>query len=411
MEKASFEAHPIWASVTELENLLDQAEEQEDSAASAPLASLRYLASTVRSHAEPSDTAPYSNAALTATTNAMSNVLQELRNYVSNRNIAHITNADSSGDQVLYNIGMWPTSILKGGAAAQANKVFMEYRDAAEAALRALRETNEELRAELTSNKTETDNALGALKSEIASLTAKITQDEARLDTALTTMNEAFTAKQTEREEKFNAFVQEQGEALAELAGDHLTVLKNIVSEAQGVYTEIDQLREGTEKVAGLASADILAGKFKEYSDQQWKWGLGANVLGFLTLAVGLGVIAWTLYSVGSNESISWQYTTLKLGVTITIVAASAVAFRLGGNFLSRSSTSKRMELELRAIGPFFADIGDPEALKESKRAFVERSFGRGWGERHSEGQLSAGDTSTLLKELVEIVKTVTTRS
>jgi hypothetical protein len=69
------------------------------------------------------------------------------------------------------------------------------------------------------------------------------------------------------------------------------------------------------------------------------------------------------------------------------------------------------MELELRAIGPFFADIEDPEALKEAKRAFVERSFGRGWGDTSSDKQLSSADTSTLLRELVEIVKTVTSRT
>jgi hypothetical protein len=249
------------------------------------------------------------------------------------------------------------------------------------------------------------------LKAEISDLSTKIKQDEARLDQALTTNNEAFSAKQNEREDRFQEFLKQQGEALKGLAADDLKSINESAERSRVAYEQIDGLREGTEKVAGLASADILAGKFRDYSEQQWWWGVAANVLDFLTLAVGLGVIAWTLSQVGADEPISWQYTTLKLGVTITIVATSAVAFRLGAIFLSRSGTSKRMELELRAIGPFFADIEDPEALKEAKRAFVERSFGRGWGEKPSDGQPANSDMANIAKELVEVVRTVTTRT
>ena len=94
---------------------------------------------------------------------------------------------------------------------------------------------------------------------------AKITQDEARLDSALTTTNDAFTAKQTEREEKFNAWLEDQGDELQELAKSHLDKVATFDTYGRiAPYEAIDSLREGTEKVAGLATADILAGKFKE---------------------------------------------------------------------------------------------------------------------------------------------------
>ena len=413
MEKSSFEAHPMWAAVGELDDALSQAEAKDDPTIGPALGDLRYLVSLIRSHAEPTDAAPYSATGLNAVNSNLPNVTSEVNNFISNGNASHMATAANYADTVLNQIGSWPTLSLKGGAAAMANRLFTEYRDAADEAATALRESNRALREQLSSQKAENDAAVEALKSEIAQLTAKITADEARLDTALTTNNEAFTAKQTEREERFKAFIKDQGEALTAIADDDLTAMKDLVTQARTTYGEIDGLREGTEKVAGLASADILAGKFKEYSDQQWKWGVGANALGFLALAAGLVVIGWTLHSVGATEKISWQYTTLKLGVTITIVAASAVAFRLGGIFLSRSSTNKRMELELRAIGPFFADIDDPEALKDAKKAFVERSFGRGWAGKHgdSDGQLSVNDATTLLKEVLAVVKTVTTRT
>ena len=157
-------------------------------------------------------------------------------------------------------------------------------------------------------------------------------------------------------------------------------------------------------------ASDILAGKFQEYAKEQWKWGLAANIVGFLTLVGGLAVLVWTLSHLGVDQKISWQYTTLKLGVTVTIIAASAVAFRLGAMFLERSGTSKRLELELRAIGPFFSDIDDPEALKEAKKAFVERSFGHGWGEKPSAGRTEDLDVGGVVQTLTETVRSLASR-
>lgn len=411
MQQNQFQMHPLWGSVKQLQDAIDKADERNEPNASEALSAIRFLASTLKSHQDPSDTAPYSKATLDAINSMLPNVISEVTNYGNNGNVAHLTNAENYADQVLHHVGLLPTALLKGGAAGQANKVFKAYRDDATAAIKFLREQNTELREKLEVTTQDFTTSVTALKTEISELSGKIKQDEARLDQALTTNNDAFTAKQTEREEKFKKFLIEQGEALKSLAASDLQGIRDHAEKAQTVYDQIDGLREGTEKVAGLASADILAGKFKEYSGQQWKWGVAANALGFVTLAVGLAFIAWTLSRIGINEKVSWQYTMLKLGVTATIVAASAVAFRLGAIFLARSGTSKRLELELRAIGPFFADIDDPEALKEAKRAFVERSFGHGWGEKPADGRLTEGDSSVIIKELVEVVRAVASRS
>lgn len=413
MDKPSFDAHPLWTSLDQLDAVLRQADQKEVDGTESALSGLRYLVSLIRSHAEPSDSAPYSKAGLDAVSGHLPNIINEVTNFVSNDEVAHLSNAQAYADQALHSLGTWPVASLKGGAAAQANKLFTEFREAADEALSALRASNVELRQQLTEQQVMHDSAVAALKTEITSLSSKITSDEARLDTALTTNNEAFTTKQTEREEKFKAFIEEQGAALKDLASQNLDAISESLAHATERYEEIDALREGTEKVAGLASADILAGKYREYSDQQWKWGVGANILGFVTLGLGIGLVVKTLSNVTADEHITWQYTTLKLGITLTIIAASAVAFRLGGTFLSRSSANKRMELELRAIGPFFADIDDEDAVRDAKKAFVERSFGQGWsiGRQSDAGtQLSSNDATTLLKEVRELVKTVTSK-
>jgi hypothetical protein len=409
MDKPSFDAHPLWTSLDELDAVVGLAEQKEVAGTESVLNELRYLVSLLRSHAEPSDSAPYSTVGLGLVQAHLPNIANEVTNFVSNDNVAHLSNAQNYADQALNAVGAWPTNSLKGGAAAQANKVFAEFRESADEALSALRASNVELRSQLTDQQAVHDSAVAAVKAELAGLSSKITSDEARLDTALTTNNEVFTTKQTEREEKFKAFVEEQGAALKNLAAQDLQEISDRLTSATERYEEIDALREGTEKVAGLASADILAGKYSEYSEQQWKWGVGANVLGFITLAIGIGLVVKTVSSVTADERITWQYTALKLGITLTIVAASAVAFRLGGTFLSRSSANKRTELELRAIGPFFADIDDEVAVRDAKKAFVERSF----GQAHSSGglHLSTSEATNLLQEIRELVRAVTSKA
>lgn len=410
MRQEAFDAHPLWGSVTQLQDAIDKANERDEPEASEPLSAVRYLAATLKSHQGPADPAPYSKVTLDAINGTLPNVITEVNNYAANGNVTHLSNAETYTDQTFHQIGYLPASILRGGAAGQANKVFKEYREDAEEAISHLREKNAELRETLSAATTEFDTTVSGLKSEIAALTSKITQDETRLDQALTTNNEAFTAKQTEREEKFREFLDAQGESLKTLAEPDLQAIQKVREDAATVYQRIDDLREGTEKVAGLASSDILAGKFQEYAKEQWKWGLAANIVGFLTLVGGLAVLVWTLSHLGVDQKISWQYTTLKLGVTVTIIAASAVAFRLGAMFLERSGTSKRLELELRAIGPFFSDIDDPEALKEAKKAFVERSFGHGWGEKPSAGRTEDLDVGGVVQTLTETVRSLASR-
>jgi hypothetical protein len=71
------------------------------------------------------------------------------------------------------------------------------------------------------------------------------------------------------------------------------------------------------------------------------------------------------------------------------------VAFQFGSHALTRANTNKRIELELRAIGPFLADVDDEEAVKKAKIAFMGRMFGRAWDENRSAESGAPADSLT----------------
>lgn len=242
-----------------------------------------------------------------------------------------------------------------------------------------MRETNEDLLTQLTQQRAESEAALAALTAQIASLTAKITQDETRLDAALTTNNDAFTKKQTDRDERFASWLEEQGKALQHLASKDLKVIQDHRTSADNALQAIDQLRDDTQTVAGLAAGDQVARGYKRYSLRQWVAGLISYGVGFAFLATGVVLVIRTIKGIDPGDDISWQFTMLKLGLTASAVFAAVIAFRLGSHLLAEASTAKRFELELKALGPLFPHDTEQDTLKTVKKDLIERSFGQGW--------------------------------
>jgi hypothetical protein len=380
MEASAFETHGVWAVARSLEDALASAEERGDPAASEILDRIRYLLSVTKGHEDPSDTAPYSNAGLASVQSGLQQVAGEVQNYASNGNVAHLTSADTYGDSTLHALNALPSTILKGGAAAAANKAFKDYRDVARSSIEELHKSNNQLRAQLQAQEAESATQLATLKSEVEALRTKITQDQARLDTALTTNNEAFSAKQAERQERFTSWLEEQGDELSELASSDLAAVKEAREAAEVALGEINGLRDDTKVVAGLAAGDQVARGYKGYSIRQWVAGLIVYAVGFASLGLGALAVIRTFRGIEPSDEISWQFAVLKLGLTVSAVVAAVVAFRLGSHLLAQAATAKRFELELKAIGPLFSRDSEQETLSTVKQDLVERSFGRGWG-------------------------------
>lgn len=412
MDQISFEQHPIWSTADRLAASLNEAANRADPDSVDLLQQLTYVLSAVRSHAHPTDTSPYARVSLDTVNNQLAAVEQEVRNYVSNGNRAHLGNADGHADGALHHLGSLPVGALRGGAARQATQTFNEYRDLADQTIAELTKQSQDLQQRIAKQQAVIDQHVRDVHAQLDAYRAQISSDETRLDEALTRNNEVFTAKQTEREDRFREALDNQASRLEEIVAGRLQHIQELETDADEAFAAIDQLRHDTEKVSGLAAADILAGKFAEHSKQRWAWGIGASIVGLAALITGVVFLILALRSIGADDSISWQYAVLKIGATVTIVGASAVAFRLGGQFLSESSANKRMELELRAIGPFFADVQDPAVLQGVKQAFVERAFAAGTGGDGAADQsaLSGQDVAALLRDALDVVKTVGAR-
>jgi hypothetical protein len=383
VDQQEFEDHPLWTSVS---NVLDVLDDSEGSATGAEVGDrerIRFVAALARSFREV-DSVYFVPTMLDQVNQGWVAAHNQIVNNPNNP--ASVEAARTQAEATMVQMGSWPQPVAKGGAAAKANRIFEEYRDVAGEAAERLRERVAGLTAELDRTRAEheeaaaeTEAALAALRKQVDGQAARITADEARLDKALTDSNEAFRTAQNERDEAYRGWLKTQGEALEELAHPRLAQLTEMRDEAKKHLAELADLHDRVEKLAGKATGAVLARGYGQYSFREWISGVIAYVLGFAVLgAVGLFLFS-VVQRVAADQEVTWQFVALRLGVTLTGAAAAGVAFSLGAKFLHRANVNKRIELELRAIGTFLEDVDDLGAVRQAKLDFVNRMFGRAW--------------------------------
>ncbi|GAA2812029.1 hypothetical protein [Kribbella solani] len=416
MDETAFKALEIWVALGQAEELVAEATERSAGGepAAGALRHVRYIISVLKAHQDASDTIPYSSQTFAAVQSAFNAMMGEIRNYNANANVGHLQNAANYVDGIQNAIGALPP-VPKSSQATQAARTFLEYRELVDRSIVDLttkiseeREKAVELHASDSEQAKALSDSLATLAIEVESLRTKISTDETRLDIALTQNNDAFTTKQTEREERYEKWLSDQSKALLSSAKPTMDKLQEIQGDADKQLDAVKVLRDDVEKVSGKAAAAVLARDYGSYATREWISGVLAYFLGFVLLVVVAVYLVRTVGRIDMNAKPSWQFVALKLGLTLTAATAAGVAFQFGSHALSRSNMNKRVELELRAVGPFLADVDDPEAVKAAKLAFMERMFGRAWEANGSAPQIkeskSGAPDSTLIAKIVEEV-------
>jgi len=414
MKRDEFEQHPIWNTLEACELRVRDGEAWLAEGSAPNIAQLRWVLATVRSHDDPGDVAPYARTSMDALQGSLTQIQNSLDQVIAQKSGAYLNSAEPYIEQATVQVVALP-SVSNREPARAASRTFSDYRDAVEESMDALRQRNDELTAKVeelhaaeTAQQATHASEVASLTDQLTALETRITADEERLRKELTNTNEAFNAKQTERQERFAEWLDEQAAALDAKAITDLSKIGALKDDASKRLTEIKKLHDDVEKTSGKAASAILAKDYGAYSTREWVSGVVAYVLGF-GLLVGLaGYLIGTVADVAKDEEVSWQYVALKLGLTLTAVAAAGVAFQFGSHALTRANTNKRVQLELGTIGTFLADVEDDDAVQKAKVDFVNRMFGRAWDE--VPGKRESNNESGSVAKLVDTVQTLANR-
>lgn len=307
----------------------------------------------------------------------------------------HLAQSSAMVDGCLGTVASWP--LLRGSVGQKAAEFIESIEQTSSQTVEALKA--EIVRAREAAEEAESQRV--ALAQKLAALDAKITQDETRLDNAVTTQVDGFTNAQTKREETFVEWLATRRQDYDSQVLEFLTALQGENDRASEILHGLQELRDKTEHVAGEATSAKLARDYGEYSQREYdsaKWAYG---IGILLLVGAAAFLFFTILGVGPTDDVSWEWVSLKLGIAVTALGASTIAIRLGGRFINNSAINKRVELELRAIGPFLADVGDGKsAVGQAKLLFVQRAFGRTWegDQKHTEDEVSATAATKIIE-------------
>lgn len=417
MKKDQFAAHALWETLDSVEANLIQIDELGDAVVSAELEDLRQLRAYFVAFSETDQVFLVRSQFLDEVNSAWAQVDTSLHNYIQNPSghRQHLDNAlNSHLDGVRATVHQMPRPEEYGAKKAAATRAANAYISQIEKARSRLSEQIAELRSErdqlITKHQTEIDEMTGLvsdLKNQIGDLGQQIESDKTRISSALTESNEAFNKAQSDRQERFGRWLEEQEESFLDAARPHIDSIVQADDQAEAALAQLEALRTSVVNMADLATGDILGDEYKKSA----KWDRIAGYFGYGIGAIAGAVGVWILLHAfgGAQEGLEWPQVALKLGLTTGIGGVAAVAFRFGGQSLARATAFKRQELELRALTPFLHGV---EGADAAKLEFVRQAFGRAWSaEAKSDHASEVISNNELLKVLQSAIDAVSKTS
>lgn len=369
------EQHPLWAALDSASGVVGSLDVPSDPANRELIDELQRFLAAARALKKSIDPALAADSALNQANAQLTAVANSINNFASKPgHPPYLAQAVAQLDPVRLHLNSLPRTLGNPAARAAVTRALRDYQDDLEASRAALSGRLDEVIGASEAREVAVVQQMSDINRQLAALETRIGNDESRLSDALTATNETFNSAQTARVNDFRKWLIAQETSFGKLAEPHLESLQASAAAAEANLAEIAALRDSTVGMAHLASGDILAGQFKSHARSE---RLSAYIAYGIGLVASVSAILVLLFAFGRvTESLPWQAVALKLSITAILGGVVTVAFRYAGKAIGRSTSFKRQELELRALGPFLAEVSGAEAAKVE---FVKRAFGRAW--------------------------------
>ena len=326
-------------------------------------------------------------------------VANEVESFLSNRNEAHLANAETHIDNLLTEMRFAspPTTRKELAAAAKAAQKHSERLLDLESPVReALTKLKEEIATQ--------SKAIKGARNQVASVekaaTEKIVQvntdadarltelrtgidsQKARLDDAIAHFQSTFADAQEERSTKFsesqNDLEKSYAARLEETLSNGRSRLGELDTEAQSFIESLRGYEEQASRVLGVTAASGVAGSYLNEAKEQRREADVWRVLAFVVAAVlFIGTVVSTVVSPPSSDSSATAlavFAAIRLPVGSVIAGAFFYAIRQSGHHRDREQRSKHLAMQLTAFRPFLAELPEDQVVIQLVEA-VKRFF------------------------------------
>lgn len=284
------------------------------------------------------------------------------------------------------------------------------YREQMEKLVEDLQAKRDEQAGAVTKFTESLNEQLKALRGSIDELTSKVGDQETRMTESLKNVTEQmssfasdFTTKQAERDERFSDEIRSFQEAWEKGGQEAESKLAKALEDAEARVAESVSKTEAHEaKAETLLKSTAKKTKVEDYltdADQERRSYVFWRATSVL-LWLGVGAVP-LLFSKALPEAESLSDVPVRLAILGAIGTAAAYAGRFASDHRRRSRHSRKIALDLKAIGPHLSELEDPELEKEIRAQFTPVFFGP---EFESEGEAEPSLRHRLIEGVKETV-------
>ncbi|MBO9038441.1 hypothetical protein JYQ31_01115 [Curtobacterium flaccumfaciens pv. flaccumfaciens] len=396
MLKSEFQAHPLWDALQTASTLLDSLHEDITDAERRTLDRVRELLAFSEA-VKPlgvHNARRFNPALLDGLHSPWTSVVSSLQNRSVTASSSYTDQALTYAESTLQPLYALWTPPLPPAQQAQMRSFYdglVEQQDKDITRLHekrsALEERLKELGEEAEQRFTTATTALETLQSTATGVGDTVDGYEARVDTVVDNGTMRISELESTNTNTYTAWQQTQAERFDEDFAPFKAKIEQKLEEADGTLQRLRETNKEYETLTAAAAANTLAQSFSREARTTRIVGLCLYGFGFVLLCVAAVPLILLLTQPAGDRTGEALWATFAIRAAIGALAASAatVAIRLGSRFVSSGQDSKRTELELRAFGPFLANVDKSES-DTARLEFVDRAFGpRAIADHHDE--------------------------
>jgi hypothetical protein len=346
---------------------LQAAEISLDESASFNREKLQGLVKSLRSLINQSAASSVSETALNQMNSNLQYVVGEITSFISNGNAGHLANATNHADQNVLNY-TWaflprPQQNLKADLGEIIDSV---------------QERSRETIAELENQRRELEKRIAELASGVNSQNARLNElDEtnarikAESAASISNLETVFNRNQTERDNSFNALVNEAREALDDS-------IRKMESETLDLVETLKRHRDEAARIVQVVGDIGVTGNYQNIATKETSQADTWRRITMSLFVAGLAIAGFTFYKF-YHEPVTPTNTLAIVVRLLYALAVAAPAFytaRESARHRTNADRAKQTELELASLGPFI-ELMKGEDKDEIRKSLIKSYFGR----------------------------------
>jgi len=335
-----------------------------------------------------------SKAALSQLNKALAGAANEIRNFISNKNIAHLTNAVNSVEQT----GFPALSQIPILAGEDIGKLANDFASQVQGILKSALEERDRLRKE----REDLTARVGELVSQVQKLSETVAKQNADALNVVQAVQTQYAAKEQEfvqsSKSASDARLEEHDQLMKQLKDAAKADRDSLAARALEIVGAMEKDRDHAKDVLKIIGNIGVTGNYQKTADAETSM---ANVWRGITVAffaVSIGVGVWAL---ASTHEVDLKLTIARMLFAFLILGATVYTGRESARHRTTADRAKRVELELASLGPFLESL-PAEKQSELRAKLTELYFGKE-GEAHQvKADVSAKELISLLKLAIE---------